>query len=729
MTLDDFTTYLKGVKRQGSGIIALCPAHDDQKPSLSVSEGTDSRLLLKCHAGCNLTEICSAVGLKLTDLFNGTNPANGQQALHKGRSGKTIVATYDYRNESGTLLFQAIRFQPKNFSQRRPDGHGGWVWNLKNTRRVLYRLPELLAADPTATVFIVEGEKDVERLRALGLVATCNPMGAGKWRDEYSECLRGREIVILPDNDDAGRAHAHVIARALKGVASSIKILELPELPDKGDVSDWFDAGGDAEQICILAEGAPEWEPNESGPGAAGVDSDAKVASGPVAHAEVLVKILDRIGKCDFASLVPGGDVRQKHRVVLTINHLLETVSKNNFALARKNDFVFVYNGEYWREIDRDNLEYFLGQLAQKSAVDDLEAQHYEFKTKLYKQFLAAAHFENVERNNQHVLINLRNGTFEIGEDSQTLRPFKPEDFLTHQLPFEYDAAATCPTFDKYLNDVLPESELQNILAEFFGYIFTRDLKLEKALLLYGTGANGKSVIFDVMNALIGPENISNFSLSDLLGEHNRALIANKLLNYGSEINASVTRDVFKNLVSGEPIMARLKYGNSFLMNRYAKLCFNCNELPRDIEHSEAYFRRLMILPFRLTIPEGKQDKELAQKIIKTELAGVFNWVLEGLRRLLRNRRFTNSEIVKTLVTQYRREADTVACFLDEEGWKSSTDDSYITQKDFHRDYKSFCVEGGYKPVGRVNFGKRLETLGLRNDRKDIGKIVYATRT
>jgi putative DNA primase/helicase len=151
--------------------------------------------------------------------------------------------------------------------------------------------------------------------------------------------------------------------------------------------------------------------------------------------------------------------------------------------------------------------------------------------------------------------------------------------------------------------------------------------------------------------------------------EHNRAQIAHKLLNYGSEINASITKDVFKNLVSGEPIMARLKYGNSFLMELYARLCFNCNELPKDIEQTDAYFRRLLIVPFRVTIPESEWVVDLAQQIINEELAGVFNWVLDGLKRLLSRKKFTESKIVKDMVAEYRRESDSVACWLSDENW------------------------------------------------------------
>jgi len=451
-----------------------------------------------------------------------------------------------------------------------------------------------------------------------------------------------------------------------------------------------------------------------------GAIAEAEAVS--IAHAQVLNRILERLEPCDFHDLgnFPAqAEIKQKHYLVLCIRQLLDAVKKQKFALARKNDFIFVYNGQYWREIDRDTLKDFLGKAAERLGMPELEAQHYEFKDKLYKQFLAAAHFEEVEADSDKVLINLLNGTFEISADSQRLRSFRAEDFLKHQLQFEFDQAAKAPIFQAYLDRVLPEPELQNILAEFYGYVFTRKLKLEKALLLYGSGANGKSVMFDVMNALLGRENTANYSLSDLMQEHNRAQIANKLLNYGSEINASVTKDVFKNLVSCEPIMARLKYGNSFLMENYAKLCFNCNELPKDIEHTEAYFRRLVIVPFRVTIPEAEQDKELARKIIASELSGVFNWVLAGLQRLLKNKRFTDSEIVRQSVDAYRREADSVACYLDE-----SDREPNGLLKEIYSDYRSYCSDSGMKPLGKQNFRKRLESNGYEVEKVNSGMRV-----
>jgi hypothetical protein len=221
--------HFTGVKPSRCGWVALCPFHEDQKPSLSISQAVDGRVLIHCHAACPFADVLAAAGLRPADLFPG-NPV--------------IDATYDYRAEDHALLYQVVRMDPKAFRQRAPDGRGGWRWTVGNVRRVLYCLPELLAADPAALVFYPEGEKDADRLAGLGLVATTHAGGAGKWRPEHAESLRGRHVVVLPDNDPPGRAGARKVAEGLVGVAASVRVLELPGLPEKGDVSDWLAARG-----------------------------------------------------------------------------------------------------------------------------------------------------------------------------------------------------------------------------------------------------------------------------------------------------------------------------------------------------------------------------------------------------------------------------------------------------------------------------------------------------
>ncbi len=250
--IDTVLGRLAGVRKQGTGYKATCPAHDDQTASLSISTGKDGTVILYCHARCDTKDVVKALGLELRDLF----PADVKRAPVKFLR-KKIAATYDYPDEQGKLLFQVIRNEPKGFSQRRPNGQGGWIWNLGSVRRVLYRLPEVLASDDM--IVLVEGEKDANRLHGLDIVATTAPGGASKWRPEYTATLAGREVVILPDNDDPGRGHANDVANELKNAGCRVTVVDLPGLDEHGDISDWLDMGFGVDDLVDLIRLTPEW--------------------------------------------------------------------------------------------------------------------------------------------------------------------------------------------------------------------------------------------------------------------------------------------------------------------------------------------------------------------------------------------------------------------------------------------------------------------------------------
>jgi putative DNA primase/helicase len=169
--------------------------------------------------------------------------------------------TYDYVDEAGNLLFQVVRYEPKSFAQRKPDGKGGWDWKLGNVRRVLFELPRVVEAVAAENpIFIVEGERKVELLRSWNVAATCNPGGSGKWRPEFSETLRGADVILMPDQDDPGWEHINQVGASLVGVAKRIRVLVLRGLRPKGDIVNWAKAGGDREQLDTLVAGALDWE-------------------------------------------------------------------------------------------------------------------------------------------------------------------------------------------------------------------------------------------------------------------------------------------------------------------------------------------------------------------------------------------------------------------------------------------------------------------------------------
>ena len=277
MSIDDFIMRLEAPAKAGEGWQARCPCHKDRKQSLSVRDG-EKGIVLHCHAGCETADIVRSVGLTMQDLFrekrNGHRQAlpakpvipatvtvkNNTALLVKvtPQAKSRIVAEYDYQDEKGVLLFQVVRFDPKDFRQRAPAGGGGWDWKTANVRKVLFRLPELLAAlkaDPNQTVFICEGEKDVLALVDAGAVATCNAGGAGKWKEDLAQALApARRVVVVADKDEPGRKHARTVAATLATGTRKVNIIEVPG--EGKDAADYLANGGKVDELLKVAAGA-----------------------------------------------------------------------------------------------------------------------------------------------------------------------------------------------------------------------------------------------------------------------------------------------------------------------------------------------------------------------------------------------------------------------------------------------------------------------------------------
>ena len=236
-------------RRVGSGFMICCPAHEDRNPSCSITQAGD-RLLVHCHAGCDQKAIIAA--LRDRGLWDGperpfrpARRASGQARRTMGP--RKIEATYPYCDETGRVLFEVVRFSPKGFAQRRPNGDGGWTWGA-GKRIVLYHLVELIQSP---IVFIVEGERDVETMRSWGFAATCNPMGAGKWRDEFNPFFKDKNIFVVPDRDEPGYAHARSIIAGVKPFAATVKWIDLE---DSKDVTEWFEKGHSEVELLTLLE-------------------------------------------------------------------------------------------------------------------------------------------------------------------------------------------------------------------------------------------------------------------------------------------------------------------------------------------------------------------------------------------------------------------------------------------------------------------------------------------
>jgi putative DNA primase/helicase len=528
-----------------------------------------------------------------------------------------IVVTYDYREEQNELLYQICRMDPKDFRQRRPKAGGEWNLTVKGVRKVPYRLPELLAADLAALVFIPEGEKDADRLVKSGLVATTNAGGAGKWEAAFAEFLVGRNVVVLADNDAAGRNHAKKVARSLVGKAASIKVIELPGLPEKGDVSDWFDAGGTVERLLRLVEEASEWQ-----------DAVAKIQSESARESFPLTDT----GLAERFALQHGEDAR------------------HCFAWAKW----LCWDGTRWRTDDSGMVDQ-LGKQTVRSIFYEAADEPNDNRREAIAKFAQAS--ESVARraamltlarsespipitpdvlDKNRLILNCPNGTLDLRTGK--LYPHRREDFLTKVCPVAYDPDAACSMWDATLARVLNhDDDLIQFVQRFAGYSLTGDVSEQILCIWHGAGANGKSTILNALMEVLGADYAMKAGADLLLAkrdsDHPTALtdLHGKRLAVCIETDDGrrLAESLVKELTGGDPIRARRIRENFWQFMPTHKIVLACNHRPvvRGTDH--AIWRRLKLVPFNVVIPADERDKQLSAKL-RAELPGILAWAVRG---------------------------------------------------------------------------------------------------
>jgi len=468
---------------------------------------------------------------------------------------------------------------------------------------------------------------------------------------------------------------------------------------------------------------------------------------------EQLYKIIvSNAGRIDFNTYIDamGGNHEKyikdgKSKIPLSVtavianDYLIILVSLLGYSLSQlyNNDaevkVTYLFNGKYWLPITEGFIRNLLRNVLVKMGYDPLESQ-----TVGLSDLLVRTSWNKVpkspNKNNRQILINLDNGTLEImpnGEVKQ-LR-FNPDNFMLYCLPYEYNHNSKTPLFTKYLDRVLPDKESQKVLQELLGIIFIKNINLEKIGILYGSGANGKSVLLKIITALLGENNISQMDLKSLTTDsnaaNNRAQLMGKLLNFAPEINGKgeQAHDLIKRMASCEAIQVKMLYKDTITITDYAKLIFNADVLPSDVGHSHGFFRRFLIVEFGKTITDEEKDPELANKIMANELPGVLNWIIEGTKRLQQNKQFSSCKKSDELLDRYRLESDVVAMWIAE---RSYIPHEYLSKllKDLSLDLKDFASNGGYKYPSAKTIADRLRNLGFKTEKpKGYPTKVYIT--
>lgn len=582
-----------------------------------------------------------------------------------------IVATYDYTDPDGNLLFQVCRMDPKDFRQRRPDPEKAdeFIWGLGGIKPVLYRLPEVITGQQ---LLICEGEKDADRLFDAGFTATTCPMGAGKWRKSYNPYLKGKDIIILCDNDSAGHGHVAQVSNALWGVSRSIKVLPpFPDLPPKGDVSDWLDAGHTAEDLRRLINST---EPLKEKPEPPPPSENKTNVMGTGPERRFFID-----GK--FAPVLLCNEFTKHHDCVF---------NGSSFFLYQKAK-------GFWQQV-HDNaigqiIKEYLGIMATKGTIADaqkiIEIECYTDSFKASSDFL-----------------NCTNGMLDIS--SRQLLPHDRKYNSTIQIPSAYEPQATCPAWTKYLSELFPNCPGKiKTLQEFTGYALYPKNFIHKALFNIGAGSNGKSLFVNIISGLFGSKNISSVELHQMGNRFLLAELQHKALNICSEMDSQrkAQVNVFKQIVSGDTIQADIKNRNPISFRPTCKLIFNMNEPPVITDRTFGFSRRIIVIQFDQKFEGENEDIFLEDKLIK-ELPGILNWCLDGLNDVLTNKRIHECEESHKEKEAFLMALNPVKQFVED--CCSIDYNATITKQDLYLAYKHFCEESNLQPLGRYKFYDQL---------------------
>jgi putative DNA primase/helicase len=701
--------------RNGSGWKASCPAHDGEDHNLKISEGTDGTVLLKCHSHeCGAKEIVESIGLDIRDLFPRKAAEPGKKSPERRIDFKNPVAKYAYRDAGGSVRFQVRRLNvldasgkvvDKTFRQYRPDGKGGWVAGLDKVEPILYHLPELQAADPDRPVWLTEGEKDCDNLTGKGRLATCNPMGAGKWLERYAEYLRGRIVIIIPDNDQAGRDHAQQVARSLHGVAASVKVMELPGLPEKGDVSDFLARGGTVDDLDELAHKTREWTP---APDQTQADDDSPKLTEWGNAKRLIHRHGHRLRYCkpyghwldwDGTHWIPDQIGAIWRWAKDTVRQLGREAAETDDDERRRALLRWAIKSE-----DRKTISAMIELAWSEPGValmpDDLDADPW--------------------------LLNCPNGTVDLRTGD--LRPHRQSDLITRLAPVPFDPAAKCSRWETVLGEILEgDSELISFLQRALGYSLTGDVGEHAMFLCHGSGRNGKNTVIDAVQSIVGDyafasdprvflhsgKNEHPAGLASLVG---RRLVTTDEVDDGDRLSEGLIKRV-----TGNPTLnARFMRQNPFEFKVQFKLWMLANHKPEIGGQDEGIWSRVKLIPFEHFFPPEKRIKGLSKILVRDEGPGILAWLVRGCLAWKDGGGLNEPKKVIEATKEYRSEQDVMGDFLDQ-CCNSFLDHPTLREQArekasvLYSRYLEWCKENGEKKVlTNRKFGSELKSRGYQ---------------
>ena len=509
-----------------------------------------------------------------------------------------ISKTYDYKDINGHLLFQVVRFEPKSFAQRRPFNND-FVWGLGEVEPILYRLPEVLQGiKDCEAIYICEGEKDADNLAALGFIATTPPMGAGKWRTSYTETLKGcREVVVIADKDDPGRAHAQAIAKNLSSAGICIKVLEMPDINDVvvKDISNWLTAGGEKQSLIKLIDQTPFWNPPE--------------ITAPATDLETQ-KLVEQFGEPYYLN---------KDGIVTTIN-------ESFWASLHQNEHIQLYEPDertFYRYNQQNGLYSIISEdvIKQEIAARLLDVSRQQELPSLERKRTNSnlnnivAHLKGIsEKKNafkrDNTIVHLANGIIVFKDNGEAdFCSFSPNYCSRNQCPIPFNASATC---ERFLNELLYPAVTADdaiLLQKYTGLCLLGNNLIQKFLILDGQPGRGKSTLALVIQNLVGQINVTELRTKHLNERFELFRYLKKNLLVGVDVPGQFLSEkgayVIKGLVGGDWFDAEQKCGTGsfpFQGNFCILITSNSRLQIRLDGDTGAWKRRLLIVRLKLPL-------------------------------------------------------------------------------------------------------------------------------
>ncbi|MEE0874507.1 MAG: phage/plasmid primase, P4 family [Ruminococcus sp.] len=698
MHIDEILQHFQGVKQLGRGHYkVLCPCHDDHEPSLDICE-KNGKILMACP-------VCEADGKRIMETLNLPVRELFAEQRRSEQTEKPSGVDYYYTDSLKKSRYYVWNNKKQDYKKCFCWYHKNgsrWVKGLpkKNGRSILpplYKQNNVQwAIDRGKTLYIVEGEKDVDTLtQKLHLPAVCSPHGAAnaknpakKWDETYNILFKGADVAVIPDNDEAGLSFARYVAGQLLPVAKSVKVLgliaEWKGLPTKGDITDVYEHESPisgktiAETVALRLEALKErtaaYVPMEPAEEAAPTYPIWTSGEGDSR------KLNERLYVTDF--------IEQKQ--VRCINNKLYSVDGA------------IEDGKARQMIALDILPY-------------VKSNHGDKAEKLLRSIKALCYTEPPKPDTER--LHFANGTLSKDKDGLFTVFSEEKDFRLNRFPVKYDPNAPKPErFLRYLQDVY-QGDDQITIQQYCGYCLLPTTILQKALIIIGEGGEGKSVLGAILNGVIGEDNCYNESISTLQKAFGVANVEGKLLFIDDDLSESALTNarMFKNLVTNKTtISAQKKFVQDNQILSFVRfVCFGNFTLQALYDLSEGFQRRQLILQAKPKEPDRVDNPFIDREILENEAEGVMMWLLEGLNALIQNNwQITVSERTKEKSDSFKRENDSVLLFLTECRGICIEEGERAHSRMLFTAYERFCDENALTALREQSFLNALRTKG-----------------